>query len=830
MAGIEYQHNNSGPGDQFLAAGSQNNNSGSGAQYNAHNINFNAPQDSDANLFADLCITDPRHDKDRIENTKGGLLRDSYRWILGNPDFQTWRKDSDKRLLWVKGDPGKGKTMLLCGLINELADEGAEPVYFFCQAADSRLNSATAVLRGLMYLLLKKRPSLVRFVREQYEHAGKRLFEDVNSWTALSKILVKMLAQENEAMGKVVLVIDALDECTTNLDELLDLVIRFSSTSTKLVVSSRNWPNIEEAMKTAEQQCPICLELNEASISAAVLTYTKYKVSQPAKQKSYDPKLRDAVQSYLASNSDGTFLWVSIVAQRLRDRGWLYNLETPVYERGYPAWATSENSILAVAARGHVYFFSILTGNRVGEAIQIGARTVSSMAFAPNGAVLATASTEGAIHLWNIQTREYLGILQGSNNGRRFRLLVFSLNGLYIAAAVDEIIMVWDLNTGLHLQTLIGHEGSVLAVAFFPDDYHIQSASSDGSVKMWNLEGHSCLSTVKIPVGRHPPVICTFSRDGAKFACRDRYDGPVVLCETTTGRHLGTVEHVGDARALAISPDDTVLMSGTLQDGVKLWDLTDVIEPNVMPLSQENQRIYAMAFSFDGTQLAVFSGDALRIWDANKGQCLWELTEWRVPHSSCEFWEVAAAVTFGNNGILLAMIAEGSGEDVAEIWDVRTAMRLQSLADGRISKIRGLEFSPDSATLAILTHDIISLWDVGDGSCRVVYNSPAYTSPESLRFSLTGSHLYDSFGWEDGALAIRLESQIAADAMEISVAPREHLFISGYKIQKYETWVTKDGKRIIWIPPQYRTGIYATWGRMMALGYESGRVIFLRFA
>ncbi|KAH9234811.1 hypothetical protein K456DRAFT_1835003 [Colletotrichum gloeosporioides 23] len=42
MAGTEYQHNSSGPGDQFIAAGPQNNNSGSGTQYNAHNINFNA--------------------------------------------------------------------------------------------------------------------------------------------------------------------------------------------------------------------------------------------------------------------------------------------------------------------------------------------------------------------------------------------------------------------------------------------------------------------------------------------------------------------------------------------------------------------------------------------------------------------------------------------------------------------------------------------------------------------------------------------------------------------------------------------------------------------
>ncbi|KAE9574175.1 hypothetical protein CGMCC3_g10035 [Colletotrichum fructicola] len=319
MAGTEYQHNSSGPGDQFIAAGPQNNNSGSGTQYNAHNINFNAPQDSDASLLADLRITDPRDDKDRIEHTKGGLFRDSYRWILENSDFQEWRNGSERRLLWVRGDPGKGKTMLLCGLINELTNEGTEPVYFFCQATDSRLNTATAVLRGLIYLLLEKRPSLIQYVREKHRQGGKRFFEDANSWIALGKILAQMLSQQDQGMEKIVLVIDALDECTTRLDDLLDMVIRLSSTPTKVVVSSRNWSNIQEAMATAERQCPICLELNEASVSAAVLAYTNYKVSQLVLQKGYNTMLRDAVQSYLTSYSNGTFLWVSIVAQRLGD-------------------------------------------------------------------------------------------------------------------------------------------------------------------------------------------------------------------------------------------------------------------------------------------------------------------------------------------------------------------------------------------------------------------------------------------------------------------------------------------------------------------------------
>ncbi|KAK7183229.1 vegetative incompatibility protein HET-E-1 [Paraphaeosphaeria sporulosa] len=68
----------------------------------------------------DIRNTDPRHDKQRIEDIKGGLLADSYRWVLDNTAFQQWREQPNSRLLWVKGDPGKGKTMLLCGIINEL--------------------------------------------------------------------------------------------------------------------------------------------------------------------------------------------------------------------------------------------------------------------------------------------------------------------------------------------------------------------------------------------------------------------------------------------------------------------------------------------------------------------------------------------------------------------------------------------------------------------------------------------------------------------------------------------------------------------------------------
>ena len=54
---------------------------------------------ADKKCLTDLCSTDPRHDKMRIEGTKGGLLQESYRWILENLKFQQWRNNSQSRLL-----------------------------------------------------------------------------------------------------------------------------------------------------------------------------------------------------------------------------------------------------------------------------------------------------------------------------------------------------------------------------------------------------------------------------------------------------------------------------------------------------------------------------------------------------------------------------------------------------------------------------------------------------------------------------------------------------------------------------------------------------------
>jgi hypothetical protein len=272
----------------------------------------------------DLRTTDPCNDKKRIEDTKGGLSADSYRWVLDNTTFQQWQsqQDTHNRLLWVKGDPGKGKTMLLCGIIDELHSslpQNTLLAYFFCQATDSRINSATAVLRGLLYMLMNQQPSLISYSNKSYDRAGKSLFEDANAWVALTKIFMDVL--QDPSLSTIYLIIDALDECVIDRTKLLEFIAKQSSLTSdrvKWIISSRNWPDIEAQLERAGHKVRLSLELNAKSVAAAVNIFIHQKVDQLTLEKKYTEEIRHAVLEHLTLNANDTFLWVALVCQDLK--------------------------------------------------------------------------------------------------------------------------------------------------------------------------------------------------------------------------------------------------------------------------------------------------------------------------------------------------------------------------------------------------------------------------------------------------------------------------------------------------------------------------------
>jgi hypothetical protein len=292
----------------------------------------------------DLQVTDPREDLARIEGDRDKLLRDCYAWILEDVSFQRWKMQDASRLLWIKGDPGKGKTMMTMGVIAELSRKSADRVstktvpkatsktlgtlrlnsgpsllaYFFCQSTRPALNNAVSVLRGLLYLLGTQRKELMRHVQKRYETVGRQLFEGPNAIYALREILSDVL--NDVALPPTYLLVDALDECTLGLSELLHIITNASRgrrSRVKWLVTSRNTPGIERYLQPDAFGVKISLEVSASHVSKAVAAFVDYKVQWLANVKQYDPGLRAEVQKQLRDKAEGTFLWVSMVCKEL---------------------------------------------------------------------------------------------------------------------------------------------------------------------------------------------------------------------------------------------------------------------------------------------------------------------------------------------------------------------------------------------------------------------------------------------------------------------------------------------------------------------------------
>lgn len=270
----------------------------------------------------DLYVTNTRDDKHRIQETKGGLLKDASHWIYNTPEYQEWFKAEHGSILWIKGDPGKGKTMLICSIVDNLQSRKGNAdilAYFFCQATDTRINNATAVLRGLLCSIFEQHPSLTSHLRTRYSRAGGKIFEDSNAWIVLTGVFSKLIS--DPLLPTTYILIDALDECDANLKELLQFISLASHSAARVrwVLSSRNWPLIQDGLADTNHKLRLSLELNGDSIAAAVRSFIHCKVNQLAAKHGYDAKTQRAIVEYVSVNAQDTFLWVALLFNTLKD-------------------------------------------------------------------------------------------------------------------------------------------------------------------------------------------------------------------------------------------------------------------------------------------------------------------------------------------------------------------------------------------------------------------------------------------------------------------------------------------------------------------------------
>lgn len=88
--------------------------------------------------------------------------------------------------------------MLLCDATEELGKSSLENLtFFFYQGTTLSLNNATAVLRGLLYLLVSQQLLLASHLRKRYNQVGQSLFKDINAWIAVLEIFTNVILNPN---------------------------------------------------------------------------------------------------------------------------------------------------------------------------------------------------------------------------------------------------------------------------------------------------------------------------------------------------------------------------------------------------------------------------------------------------------------------------------------------------------------------------------------------------------------------------------------------------------------------------------------------------------
>ena len=290
-----------------------------------------------------------------------------------------------------------------------------------------------------------------------------------------------------------------------------------------------------------------------------------------------------------------------------------------------------------------------------------------------------------------------IATLEGHTEG--VASVAFSPDGTLLASGSwNDTVKLWDVSTERQIATLPSTEPSL--VAFSPDGKTLAVGTWDNTVELWDVATQERIATL----GHRAVVFYTvsFSPDGKTLAV-GTWDNTVELWDVATQERIATLGHEAVVNAVSFSPDGTLLASGSRDNTVKLWDVAT--RERIATLGH-GAEVDAVSFSPDGTLLASGSGDGtVKLWDvATRDQIA-------ILKHHTNGWYNGGATSASFSASDGALLATKGGSGTVILWDVLTREKIVTF--WHTYEIASMSFSPDGTTLAAGGVDgTILLWDI----------------------------------------------------------------------------------------------------------------------
>ena len=314
---------------------------------------------------------------------------------------------------------------------------------------------------------------------------------------------------------------------------------------------------------------------------------------------------------------------------------------------------------------------------------------VGMLAFAPDGASVASASDDGTVRVWTFDGRPPT-VLRGHDAG--VYIVTFAADGTLISGDIRGSVRVWRDGDS---EELPGHRLRVNDIAVSPDGRHIATASEDGTARIWDLpQRRRFFRSDDTDV-----FALAFASDGAIVA--GSREGTVRRWTAEGGeQRLGT--HASAAYAATVTADSRAAITGGWDGEVILWNLVDGTSQRLA----HGAKVWDVALSPDERWFASAGEDGVvRLW-MRSGAALRSLTG----------GGPLKTVAIARDG---SRIASTGDSGVIHVWTVETGEARQ--LTGHIGQVGRLAFSPDGTTLYSGGHDgTVRAWSLASGAGRVL--------------------------------------------------------------------------------------------------------------